>query len=133
MDEMKMSAEIVEQQHDDKMFYEKFDNYIKFGVHADSFDHTKAAKLLRLHSSNFGDEPTRLEEHVDRMVSAAMSGITSCLHFLGQLNCNMRCIAVDLIPIPRLHFFMTGSATSTSRGPQQYSALANSRVDTANV
>merc|ERR1712178_586371 len=34
-----------------------------------------------------------------------------------------RKIAVNLIPFPRLHFFMTGFAPLTSRGSQQYRAL----------
>ena len=41
----------------------------------------------------------------------------------GQLNCDLRKIAVNLIPFPRLHFFMTGFAPLTSRGSQQYRAL----------
>ena len=32
-------------------------------------------------------------------------------------------IAVNLVPFPRLHFFMTGFAPLTSRGSQQYRAL----------
>merc|ERR1711918_316867 len=34
-----------------------------------------------------------------------------------------RKLAVNLIPFPRLHFFMTGFAPLTSRGSQQYRAL----------
>ena len=52
-----------------------------------------------------------------------MSGVTCCLRFPGQLNCDLRKIAVNLIPFPRLHFFMTGFAPLTSRGSQQYRAL----------
>merc|ERR1712127_205295 len=51
------------------------------------------------------------------------SGVTTCLRFPGQLNCDLRKIAVNLIPFPRLHFFMTGFAPLTSRGSQQYRAL----------
>eukprot|EP00439_Symbiodinium_sp_Y106_P070717 s32_g12.t1 len=39
------------------------------------------------------------------------------------LNCDLRKIAVNLVPFPRLHFFMTGFAPLTSRGSQQYRAL----------
>merc|ERR1739838_499201 len=39
------------------------------------------------------------------------------------LNCDLRKIAVNLIPFPRLHFFMPGFAPLTSRGSQQYRAL----------
>merc|ERR1712217_833722 len=60
---------------------------------------------------------------LNHLVSAAMSGVTTCLRFPGQLNCDLRKIAVNLIPFPRLHFFMTGFAPLTSRGSQQYRAL----------
>ena len=60
---------------------------------------------------------------LNHLVSAAMSGVTCCLRFPGQLNCDLRKIAVNLVPFPRLHFFMTGFAPLTSRGSQQYRAL----------
>ena len=41
----------------------------------------------------------------------------------GQLNCDLRKIAVNLIPFLRLHFFMTDFAPLTSRDSQQYRAL----------
>merc|ERR1712028_304515 len=52
-----------------------------------------------------------------------MSGVTCCLRFPGQLNADLRKLAVNLIPFPRLHFFMIGFAPLTSRGSQQYRAL----------
>ena len=52
-----------------------------------------------------------------------MSGVTWCLRFPGQLNSDLRKLAVNLIPFPRLHFFMIGFAPLTSRGSQQYRAL----------
>jgi len=52
-----------------------------------------------------------------------MSGVTCCLRFPGQLNSDLRKLAVNLIPFPRLHFFMVGFAPLTSRGSQQYRAL----------
>merc|ERR1711929_75846 len=57
------------------------------------------------------------------LVSASISGVTCCIRFPGQLNCDLRKIAVNLIPFPRLHFFMVGFAPLTSRGSQQYRAL----------
>ena len=45
------------------------------------------------------------------------------LRFLGQLNCDLRKIPVNLIPFPRRHVFMTGFAPLTSHGSQQYGAL----------
>ena len=46
----------------------------------------------------------------NHLVSCAMSGITSCLRFHGQLNDDMRKLAVSLIPFPRLRFFIPGIA-----------------------
>ena len=52
-----------------------------------------------------------------------MSATTCCLRFPGQLNCDLRKLAVNMIPFPRLHFFMIGFAPLTSRGSQQYRSL----------
>ena len=43
--------------------------------------------------------------------------------FLLQLNADLRKLAVNMVPFPRLHFFMPGFAPLTSRGSQQYRAL----------
>ena len=52
-----------------------------------------------------------------------MSGITTCLRFPGQLNADLRKLATNMVPFPRLHFFMPGFAPLTARGSQQYRAL----------
>ncbi|WZZ27252.1 hypothetical protein YC2023_010653 [Brassica napus] len=57
---------------------------------------------------------------LNHLISATMSGVTCCLRFPGQLNSDLRKLAVNLIPFPRLHFFMVGFAPLTSRGSQQY-------------
>ena len=49
--------------------------------------------------------------------------MTTCLRFPGQLNADLRKLAVNMVPFPRLHFFMPGFAPLTSRGSQQYRAL----------
>ncbi|KAJ1060565.1 hypothetical protein K5549_015811, partial [Capra hircus] len=49
--------------------------------------------------------------------------VTTCLRFPGQLNADLRKLAVNMVPFPRLHFFMPGFAPLTSRGSQQYRAL----------
>lgn len=46
------------------------------------------------------------------------------LRFPGQLNADLRKLAVNMVPFPRLHFFITGFAPLTSRGSQQYRALS---------
>ncbi|CAJ1451986.1 unnamed protein product [Effrenium voratum] len=78
-------------------------------------------RTLKLTTPTYGD--------LNHLVSAAMSGVTCCLRFPGQLNCDLRKIAVNLVPFPRLHFFMTGFAPLTSRGSQQYRALTASVCD----
>ncbi len=60
---------------------------------------------------------------LNHLISATMSGVTCCLRFPGQLNSDLRKLAVNLVPFPRLHFFMIGFAPLTSRGSQQYRAL----------
>ncbi|KAH7433163.1 hypothetical protein KP509_07G057000 [Ceratopteris richardii] len=69
-------------------------------------------RTLKLASPTFGD--------LNHLISATMSGITCCLRFPGQLNSDLRKLAVNLIPFPRLHFFMVGFAPLTSRGSQLY-------------
>jgi len=72
-------------------------------------------KTLKLTTPTYGD--------LNHLVSACMSGFTCCLRFPGQLNSDLRKLAVNLIPFPRLHFFMTGFAPLTSRGSQEYRAI----------
>ena len=72
-------------------------------------------RTLKLTTPTYGD--------LNHLVSAAMSAVTCCIRFPGQLNCDLRKIAVNMIPFPRLHFFMTGFAPLTSHGSQQYRAL----------
>ncbi|KAG6500499.1 hypothetical protein ZIOFF_040345 [Zingiber officinale] len=72
-------------------------------------------RTLKLSNPTFGD--------LNHLISATMSGVTCCLRFPGQLNSDLRKLAVNLIPFPRLHFFMVGFVPLTSRGSQQYRAL----------
>ncbi|CAK8569095.1 unnamed protein product [Lathyrus sativus] len=72
-------------------------------------------RTLKLSTPSFGD--------LNHLISATMSGVTCCLRFPGQLNSDLRKLAVNLIPFPRLHFFMVGFAPLTSRGSQQYVSL----------
>ena len=52
-----------------------------------------------------------------------MSGVTTCLRFPGQLNADLRKLATNLVPFPRMHFFMPGFAPLTARGSTAYRAL----------
>ncbi len=44
--------------------------------------------------------------------------------FLGQLNADLRKLAVNMVPFPRLHFFMSSLAPLTSRSGQSYRAMS---------
>lgn len=74
------------------------------------------SKTLKLNSPSYGD--------LNHLVSIVMSGITTCLRFPGQLNSDLRKLCVNMVPFPRLHFFMVGYAPLTARGSQQYRAVS---------
>lgn len=56
------------------------------------------------------------------LVSITMSGVTTCLRFPGQLNADLRKLAVNMVPFPRLHFFMPGFAPLSAKGSAAYYA-----------
>ncbi|XP_015515021.1 tubulin beta-1 chain-like [Neodiprion pinetum] len=61
---------------------------------------------------------------LNHLVSLTMSGITTSLRFPGQLNADLRKLAVNMVPFPRLHFFVPGFAPLVARNSQQYQALS---------
>lgn len=73
-------------------------------------------RTLKLTMPTYGD--------LNHLVSMTMSGVTTSLRFPGQLNADLRKLAVNMVPFPRLHFFMSGFAPLTPRGSQQYQALS---------
>ncbi|XP_059836365.1 tubulin beta chain-like [Hypanus sabinus] len=73
-------------------------------------------RTLKLPTPTYGD--------LNHLVSMTMSGVTTSLRFPGQLNADLRKLAVNMIPFPRLHFFMPGFAPLTSRGSQGYRSLS---------
>jgi len=73
-------------------------------------------RTLKLTTPTYGD--------LNHLVSQAMTGVTCCLRFPGQLNSDLRKLAVNLIPFPRLHFFMIGFAPLTARGQHEYRNLS---------
>ncbi|KAL1922982.1 beta-tubulin [Calcarisporiella thermophila] len=73
-------------------------------------------RTLKLSNPNYGD--------LNHLVSSVMSGVTTSLRFPGQLNADLRKIAVNLVPFPRLHFFMVGFAPLTAPNQVQYRNLS---------
>ncbi|KAF7328967.1 Tubulin beta chain [Mycena venus] len=73
-------------------------------------------RTLKLSTPTYGD--------LNHLVSCVMSGITTCLRFPGQLNSDLRKLAVNMVPFPRLHFFMTGFAPLTARGSANFRAVS---------
>jgi len=66
-------------------------------------------------------QPTYAE--LNHLVTNVMSGITCSLRFPGQLNSDLRKIAVNLIPFPRLHFFTVAFAPLSSVSSTKFAAV----------
>ncbi len=49
-------------------------------------------RTLKLSNPSYGD--------LNHLVSAVMSGVTTCLRFPGQLNSDLRKLAVNMVPFP---------------------------------
>merc|ERR1712198_17558 len=69
-------------------------------------------RTLKLTTPTYGD--------LNHLVSLSMSGVTPCLRFPGQLNSDLRKLAVNMVPFPRLHFFMIGFAPLVPEGTGHY-------------
>ena len=64
---IEMMSELAEKKDDYKHFYEQFGRQLKFGIHEDSKNRDKLAKLLRFSTSKSGDEMISLDDYVTRM------------------------------------------------------------------
>lgn len=69
-------------------------------------------RTLKLTNPGYGD--------LNHLVSLVMSGVTTCLRFPGQLNADLRKLAVNMVPYPRLHFFIPGFAPLMAAGTSHY-------------
>ncbi|KAH6871405.1 beta-tubulin [Thelonectria olida] len=63
-------------------------------------------------------------EPYNATLSAVMSGITTCLRFPGQLNSDLRKLAVNMVPFPCLHFFTIGFAPLTAPGSSSFRSMS---------
>jgi tubulin beta len=87
-------------------------------------------RSLGLPSPTYGD--------LNHLVSLTMSGITTCFRFPGQLNADLRKLATNMIPFPRLHFFMQGFSPLNKRSSQAFqnnsvAELTKQMFDTKNM
>lgn len=60
------------------------------------------------------------------------------MRFPGQLNADLRKLAVNMVPFPRLHFFVSGFAPLIQRGNEKYknltiAELSNQMLDAKNL
>jgi tubulin beta len=70
------------------------------------------SNILKLDSPGLPD--------LNHVTSAAVSGLTASMRFRGQLNNDLRKVATNLVPFPRLHFFSIGFAPLTSRTTESF-------------
>ncbi|KAI8319512.1 tubulin-domain-containing protein [Martensiomyces pterosporus] len=57
---------------------------------------------------------------LNSLVAKVMSGVTTSLRFPGQLNADLRKLAVNMVPFPRLHFLLSGIAPLTAVQARSY-------------
>ncbi|CAE6522863.1 unnamed protein product [Rhizoctonia solani] len=75
---------------------------------------------------------------LNQLIARVMTGVSTTFRFPGQLNGDMRKMALNLIPFPRMHFLSPSVAPLTTLGSQAYQSrsvqeLTNSLFDRKNT
>merc|ERR1719329_683276 len=60
---------------------------------------------------------------LNHLIANAITGTTCSLRFPGQLNCDLRKLGVNMVPFPRLHFFLVGFAPLTAYSSKGFRVL----------
>ncbi|KAA1128884.1 Tubulin beta chain (Beta tubulin) [Puccinia graminis f. sp. tritici] len=61
---------------------------------------------------------------LNSLIANVMAGCSTTLRFPGQLNADLRKLAVNMVPFPRLHFLMCGFAPLTAPGAAAYQKIS---------
>eukprot|EP00977_Amphora_coffeiformis_P024111 scaffold15089_cov168-Amphora_coffeaeformis.AAC.3 len=72
-------------------------------------------RTLKLSNPSYSD--------LNTLIANAITGTTCSLRFPGQLNCDLRKLSVNMVPFPRLHFFLVGFAPLTATNSQSFRVL----------
>ena len=75
---------------------------------------------------------------LSNFIKLNFEGITTSLRYPGQLNADLRKLAVNMVPFPRLHFFIPSFAPLIPRGNENYknltvAELSNEMLEAKNV
>merc|ERR1711874_85296 len=69
---------------------------------------------------NVMKKDTTAYEDLNKLITQVTCGITSSIRFPGRLNGDLRKLGVNLVPFPRLHFFLISQAPLQSKDNQAY-------------
>jgi len=62
-------------------------------------------------------------DNLNYLISCVMAGVTASLRFPGKLNGDLRKLGVNLVPFPRLHFFLIAQAPLHSKSNRGYQKI----------
>jgi len=71
--------------------------------------------VLKKDAPNYAD--------LNYLISCVMAGVTASLRFPGKLNGDLRKLGVNLVPFPRLHFFLISQAPLASEDQKSYQKI----------
>jgi len=79
--------------------------------------------LYNIHQ-NVLKKPAPTYADMNSLIAQVVCGITASLRFPGQLNGDLRKLGVNLVPFPRLHFFLVSQAPLISAENQSHAELS---------